>query len=45
MQCRRAERARAGALGSVGERQKKMNRMHLQLELSTAAPQTVLNNQ
>jgi len=34
MQCRRAERARAGALGSVGERQKKMNRAHLQLEAS-----------
>jgi hypothetical protein len=34
MQCRRAERARAGTLGSVGERQKKMNRAHLQLEAS-----------
>jgi hypothetical protein len=35
MQCRHTERARTGALGSVGERQKKMNRMHLQLELNT----------
>jgi hypothetical protein len=33
--------ARAGALGSVGERQKKMNRAHLQLEASKPAPQTV----
>jgi hypothetical protein len=41
----RAERALSGALGSVGERQKKMNRAHLQLEVSKPAPQVAENNE
>ena len=32
MECLRAEGACAGALGSISERQKKMNRAHLQLK-------------
>jgi hypothetical protein len=45
VECLRAEGACAGALGSISERQKKMNLAHLQLKVSKPAPQTVSNNQ